>query len=219
MTGGYILSVLYNLEIFTALKIVYGAKSDGFPKKDFDVNENERGIYLPEILKHFLSKYGYLPVNRMSDSVRFFHPNIIAERFFHYGDDNDLPLIVIGRLGEYHVAIANTPAPDPEIFLILQTPEQVQIMPSDDTISEIIKVMLSGILLKNENAVIAQDPAFAVKLLRENNVDLMRITNNPELRREYVLCFTEETRTFTVAEYIDGEVVRFFFIRDELFTR
>lgn len=212
------MSVLYNLDIFTALKITYGNRVDGYPEKDFVKNEQERGIYIPEILKRFLMNYGYMTVNRMSDCVRMLHPNIIAERFFHYGSDNDLPLIVIGRMNEYHVAIANTPDPDPEIFMIKQTPEQVQIMPSDDTISEIMKVMLSGVLLKNDNAIIADDPAFAVKMLRENHVDLMKIANNPELRREYVLCFTEEKRTFTVAEYIDGDVVRFFFIRDEMFA-
>lgn len=212
------MSVLYNLEIFSAMKIAYGSKTDGFPEEDFAINERERGLHLPEILKRFLRDYGYMGLNRLSDSVRLFHPNIMSERFFHYGDGGELPLIIIGRVGEYQVAITRSDNPDPEIFMIKQTPEQVQILPSDDTISEIMKVMLCSVLLKNENAVIADDPRYAVKLLRENGVDLMRISNNPKLRREYSLCFSENTRTFTVAEFIDGEVVRFFFIRDEMFT-
>lgn len=211
------MSVLYNLEIFRALKIAYGSKTDGFPEEDFAINERERGLRLPEILKRFLRDYGYMGLNRLSDSVRLLHPNIMSERFFHYGEDGELPLIIIGRVGEYQVAIVVSDNPDPEIFMIKQTPEEVQILPSDDTVSEIMKVMLCGVLLKNENAVIADDPRYAVKLLKENGVDPTMIANNPKLRREYVLCFSENTRTFTAAEFIDGEVVRFFFIRDEMF--
>lgn len=212
------MSVLYNLEIFSALKIAYGSKTDGFPEEDFVINERERGLNIPVILKRFLRDYGYMGLNRLSDSVRLLHPNIMSERFFHYGDGGELPLLIIGRVGEYQVAIARSDNPDPEIFMIKQTPEEVQILPSDDTVTEIIKVMLCGVLLKNENAVIADSPAFAVKMLRENGVDPTKIVNNPKLRREYVLCFSENARTFTVAEFIDGEVVRFFFIRDEKFT-
>lgn len=209
--------VLYDLEIFPALRIAFGDSSDGFSEEDFAINERERGLYVPEILKRFLERYGYMPLNRLSDSVKFLHPNIMSERFFHYGEDGELPLTIVGRVGEFQVAIADKKSVDPEIFLIKQTPEEVQILPSDDTITEIMKVMLCGVLLRNEHARIVDSPRLAVKLLRENGVDLDRITNNPRLRREYVLCFSDETRTFTVAEFVEGEVVRFFFASDESF--
>lgn len=209
--------VLYDLEIFPALRIAFGDRSDGFSEEDFAINERERGLYVPEILKRFLERYGYMPLNRLSDSVKFLHPNIMSERFFHYGEDGELPLTIVGRVGEFQVAIADKKSADPEIFLIKQTPEEVQILPSDDTITEIMKVMLCGVLLRNEHARIVDSPRLAVKLLRENGVDLDRITNNPRLRREYVLCFSDETRTFTVAEFVEGEVVRFFFVSDESF--
>lgn len=211
------MSVLYDLEIFPALRIAFGDSSDGFSEEDFAINERERGLYVPEILKRFLERYGYMPLNRLSDSVKFLHPNIMSERFFHYGEDGELPLTIVGRVGEFQVAIADKKSVDPEIFLIKQTPEEVQILPSDDTITEIMKVMLCGVLLRNEHARIVDSPRLAVKLLRENGVDLDRITNNPKLRREYVLCFSDETRTFTVAEFVEGEVVRFFFVSDESF--
>ncbi len=212
------MSVLYNLEIFSALKIAFGDKADGFSEEDFEINERERGLYIPGILRRFLERYGYMPLNRLSDSVKFLHPNLMTERFFHYGEDGELPLTIVGRVGEFQVAIADKRSPDPEIYLIKQTPEEVQILPSDDTISEIMKVMLCGVLLKNEHARIVDSPRLAVKLLKENGVDFERISNKPELRREYTLCFSEETRTFTVAEFVDGEVIRFFFIRDENFV-
>ncbi|MGN0679765.1 MAG: hypothetical protein ACI4JS_08900 [Oscillospiraceae bacterium] len=211
------MSVLYNIEIFSALKIAYNGKTDGFPEEDFEKNERERGLHVPEMLKYFLKKYGYMSLNRISDSVRFLHPNIMSERNFNYGKNGRTPLTIVGRVGEYHVSVADKNARDPEVILIKQTPESVEVLPSDDTVSELIKVMLCSVLLKYENTIIADTPQLAVQLLHENGVDYERITNNPCLRREYSLCFTEETRTFTIAEYIDGEVKRFFFVRDEQF--
>ncbi len=211
--------VIYNMEIFSALKLAYNGKTDGFPEEDFDKNEQERGLHVPEMLKYFLKKYGYMSLNRTSDSVRFLHPNIMSERRFNYGKNGSTPLTLIGRVGEYHVAISDKQSRDPMVLLIKQTPESVEVLPSDDTVSELIKVMLCNILLKYDSTIIADTPELAVKLLHKNNVDYERITNNPYLRREYSLCFTEETRTFTIAEYIDGEVDRFFFVSSEKFVK
>lgn len=211
------MAVLYNIDPFSALEIIYQGKTDGFPNEDFERNERERGIVVPQILKNFLKSYGYMTVNRLYDSVRILHPNLMSQRVFHYGDNGKLPLMIVGRVGEFHVAIAEKAEYDPEIFLLKTTPEQTQILPSDDTISEIFKVMTSGVLLKTENAVIVDDPEVAVRMLRENGIDLECIEYNRLLRREYSLCFAEKQRTFVVAEFVEGELSRFFFARSEVF--
>lgn len=212
------MAVLYNVEPFKAMKILYQGETDGFPEEDFTRNEKERGIVLPRMLKRFLADYGYMTVNRLSDSVRILHPNIMTKRVFEYGGGRKLPLLIIGRVGEFQVAISDENADDPVIFLLKQTHEQTQILPSDDTISEIFKVMVCGVLLKSKDAVIADDPQLAVKLLKENGVDLLQIRFDPRLRREYSLCFSEEMRTFTAGEFIEGELSRFFFVRSENFV-
>lgn len=212
------MAVLYNVEPFRAMKILYQGATDGFPEEDFARNEKNRGIVLPQMLKRFLADYGYMAVNRLSSSVRMLHPNIMTQRVFRYGDDRELPLLIIGRVGGFQVAISDERAADPEIFLIRQTHEQIQILPSDDTISELFRVMVCGVLLKCDGAVIANDPQLAVRLLKENNVDLLKITFDPKLRREYSLCFSEEMRTFTAAEFVEGELARFFFVRSEKFV-
>ncbi len=211
------MAVLYDVQPPKALKILYQGATDGFPEEDFGRNEKERGIALPQMLRRFLTDYGYMTVNRLSSSVRIFHPNIMTRRVFRYGDRN-IPLLIIGRVGGFQVAISNENAADPEIFLLKQTPEQTQVLTSDDTISEILKVMVCGVLLKCEGAVIADDPQQAVNLLKENDVDLLKIKYDPRLRREYSLCFSEELRTFTAAEFIKGELARFFFVRSEKFV-
>lgn len=211
------MAVLYNIDPFSALEIIYQGKTDGFSDEDFERNERERGIVVPQILKNFLKSYGYMTVNRLSDSVRILHPNIMSQRVFRYGEGGELPLMMVGRVGEFQVAIAERAEYDPEIFLLKTAPEQTQILPSDDTISEIFKVMTSGVLLKTENAVIVDDPEIAVRLLRENGIDLERIEYNRLLRREYSLCFSEKLRTFVVAEFVEGDLARFFFARSESF--
>lgn len=210
--------VQYNMNPFTALKIIYGDTTDGFAKNEFELNEKERGIVLPFLLKDFLLRYAYLPINRLSDSVRFFHPNLMTIMNFSAENIGNLSLLSVGRVGEYQVAVKNEAAENPRIYLVrLGTQNEMQVLPSDDTVSEILKVMLCGVLLKNDNAIIADDPQLAVRLMRENGVDFYRITNDPDLRREYSVCFSEETRTFTVGEFIDGKVTRFFFVSSEEF--
>lgn len=211
------MAVLYNIDPFSALDIIYQGKTDGFSAEDFERNKQDRSISVPQILKDFLKSYGYMTVNRLSDSVQILHPNIMTKRFFQYGDGGKLPLLIVGRVGEFQVAIADNAEYDPEIFLLKQTPEQTQILPSDDTVSEIFKVMTSGVLLKTENAVIVDDPGIAVRMLRENGFDLERIEYNRLLRREYSLCFSEKMRTFAVAEFVEGDLARFFFARSENF--
>lgn len=211
------MATLYNMDPFAALKIIYQGATDGFAAEDFVVNERERGITLPTVLKRFLLDYGYMTVNRISDSVRWLHPNIMSERVFRYGSNDELPLMLIGRLQDYQVAISDTSADDPTIFLLKTAPEETQILPSDDTLIEIFKVQTCSVLMNYEDSITADEPELAARLLRENMVNLDLIANNPKLRREYSLNFSEEMRTFVVAEYIEGELSRFFFIRNEQF--
>lgn len=211
------MSVLYNIDPFTALNIVYHGETDGFSDEDFRRNEEERGLFVPQILKNFLKQYGYLSVNRLSDSVRILHPNLMSERVFTYGDGRQLFLLIVGRVGEFQVAISNHADYDPEIFLLKVTPEETQILPSDDTISEIFKVMACGVLIKTDGARIVDDPEEAVKMLRANGIDLELIDFNPELRREYSICYSEERRTFVAAEFVEGSLARFFYACSEDF--
>lgn len=211
------MSVLYNIDPFTALNIVYHGETDGFSDEDFERNEQERGLFVPQILKNFLKQYGYASVNRLSDSVRILHPNLMSERVFTYGDGRQLYLLIVGRVGEFQVAIANHAEYDPEIFLLKVTPEETQILPSDDTISEIFKVMICGVLIKTKGARIVDEPEDAVRLLRDNGVDLERIEHNPVLRREYSICYSEELRSFVAAEFVEGSLARFFYASSEDF--
>lgn len=213
------MAVLHNLDPFEALNIFYAGKQDGFPEEDFEANIKTRDIILPPILRRFLREYGYMTVNRQSDYPRFIHPNIMTKRVFRYGDDKEMPLLIIGRVGEFEITIVDEQKiDDPAVFLMKSTPAGTQLMPSDDTLSELFKVMLCGLILKSSGAVIADEPEQAVRLLRENGFDIEKIENNEELHREYSIGFSEELRTFLAAEFSEGELVRFFFLRNESFV-
>ncbi|MDE6727504.1 MAG: hypothetical protein K2J80_06145, partial [Oscillospiraceae bacterium] len=131
--------------------------------------------------------------------------------------DKELSLLIIGRVGEFEITVADEQSDDPTVFLMKNTPDQAQLMPSDDTLSELFKVMLCGVMLKTSGAVIADEPELAVRLLRENHFDPEQIVNAPALHREYSIGFCEETRTFMAAEFTEGELARFFFLRNENF--
>ena len=212
------MAVLHNLDPFDALSIFYNGETDGFPEEDFSANVEARDIVLPEILHKFLHRYGYMTVNRQSDAPRFIHPNIMTKRVFRYGEDRELPLLIIGRVSEYEITIADEPSDDPMVFLMKNTPTQAQLMPSDDMLSELLKVMLVGVIVKSSGSIIADEPELAVRLLRENGFDPEKIENDPSLNREYSIGFSEETRTFMAAEFSEGELARFFFLRNENFV-
>ncbi|MDE6732539.1 MAG: hypothetical protein K2J77_06655 [Oscillospiraceae bacterium] len=213
------MAVLHNLDPFDAVRIFYGGKTDGFSEEDFEANIKTRDIILPAILRRFLREYGYMTVNRQSDAPRFIHPNIMTKRVFRYGEDKEMPLLIIGRVGEFEITIVDEQKiDDPAVFLMKTTPTGTQLMPSDDTLSELIKVMFCMLVLKSGGAVIADEPELAVRLLRENGFDPELIENNEELHREYSIGFAEELRTFMVAEFSEGELARFFFLRNESFV-
>lgn len=213
------MAVLHNLDSFDALKIFYQGETDGFPEEDFSENDKKRGIVLPTVLYKFLSEYGYLTVNRQSDAPRFIHPNIMTKRVFRYGEGKELPLLIVGRVGDFEITVADEQSDDPTVFLMKNTPEQAQLLPSDDTLSELFKVMLCGLMVKMRGAVIADEPELAVRLLRESGFDIEAVTNNPALHREYSFCFSEEMRTLMAAEFTEGELARFFFLRSERFLK
>lgn len=208
------MAVLYNMDVFSVLKILYRGKTDGFSEEDFMVNEKQRGIVIPPILKKFLSSYGYMTVNRFSDSVRFVHPNIMSRRSFIYGSDNPLQLVVAGRVGEYEACIAEGDV-DPQLYLFKLSPDDIQILPSEDRLSEIFKVMTVGLMFRTDGTIIAEDPGIAVKKMKENGFDLDKVMHKPNFHHEYSICFSEERRTFMAVEFADGEYERFIFLGSE----
>ena len=213
------MAVLHNLDPFDALKIFYQGETDGFPEEDFEENFKTRGITLPGILKRFLLEYGFMTVNRQSDAPRFIHPNIMTKRIFRYGEGKELPLLIIGRVDDFEITVVDENKDDPTVLLMKNTPTQAQVLPSDDTLSELFKVMFCALMMKSNGSLVADEPELAARLLRENGFDLDAITNNPTLHREYSLCFSEEVRTFTAAEFKDGELAKFFFLRSERFLK
>lgn len=212
------MSVLHNLDPFEALKIYCQGETDGFPEEDFSANVKTRGIVLPAVLHKFLREYGYMPLNRQSDAPRFIHPNIMTKRVFRYGEGKQLPLLIIGRMADFEITVLDEMSEDPAVMLMKTTRDGAQLLPSDDKLSELFKVMMCGLMIK-EGAVVADEPELAVKLLRENGFDIDKITNDPVLHREYSLSFSEETRTFMAAEFNEGELARFFFLRSESFLK
>ncbi len=210
------MAVLHNLDPFEALKIYCRGETDGFPEEDFAVNLKTRGIVLPAILHRFLREYGFMPVNRQSNAPRFIHPNIMTKRIFRYGEGKQLPLLIIGRVGDFEITVLDEKSDDPTVLLMKTTKDGAQLIPSDDKLSELFKVMLCGMMIK-EGAIAADEPELAVKLLRENGFDIDEIQNDPSLHREYSLSFSEGTRTLMVAEFSEGELAGFFFLRSESF--
>ena len=120
----------------------------------------------------------------------------------------------MGRVGEFEIAIADGMV-DPTICLLRISPEQIQILPSDDTLTEIFKVMTTGLILRTDGTIIAEEPQVAVDMMKENGFDLNRINHNPRLRREYSISFSDVTRTFMTVEFSDGEFERFIFLGNE----
>lgn len=213
------MAVLHNLDPFDAMKIYYQGEADGFPEDDFAENLKTRGIILPTILHRFLREYGFMTVNRQSDAPRFIHPNIMTKRIFRYGEGKELPLLIIGRVDEFEITVIDEVSDDPTVLLMKNTPTQAQVLPSDDTLSELFKVMFCALMMKTTGAIVADEPELAARLLRENGFDLEAITNDPKLHREYSICFSEEVRTFTAAEFSEGELAKFFFLRSERFLK
>lgn len=210
------MAVLYNLEPFEAMKILCGGKTDGIPEADFEKNKLERGIEVPQNIRIFLEKYAYMAVNRQ-EFIKLIHPNLMTPHTFTDIDGTKLPLVCIGRTGEFKAAVCEGNVPDPAVFLIKAAGGPVEITLSNTTVFELIKSNLFSVFLKMRGSVIADKPEQAVRLLIENDVSPTEIDKAAERSGKYVFCFNEEKQTFVVADYSGGELSRFIFAHDDNF--
>ncbi len=210
------MAVLYNLEPFDVTKILCGGKTDGIPEADFERNKTERGIEVPQNIRIFLEKYAYMAVNRQ-EFIKLIHPNLMTPYTFTDIDGTKLPLVCIGRTGEFKAAVCEGNVPDPAVFLIKTAGRPVEITLSNTTVFELIKSNLFSVFLKMRGSVIADKPEQAVRLLIENDVSPAEIDKAAERSGKYVFCFNEEKQTFVVADYSSGELSRFIFTHDENF--
>lgn len=210
------MAVLYNMEPFEVLKILYGSRTDGIPEEDFERNKLERGIDVPQNIKRFLENYAYFSVNQQS-YIKLIHPNIMTPYIFTDFDGTKLPLICVGRTGEFKAAVCEGNVPDPAVFLIKAAGGPVEITLSNTTIFELIKGNLFSVFAKMRQAVIAEEPKQAVRLLHEFDVDLDEIEKSAERSGKFLFSFNEEKRAFVVADFSSGELSRFLFVTDENF--
>lgn len=210
------MAVLYNMEPFEVLKILYGSRTDGIPEEDFERNKRERGIDVPQNIKRFLENYAYFSVNRQG-YIKLIHPNIMSPYIFTDFDGTKLPLISVGRTGEFKAAVCEGNVPDPAVFLIKTAGGPVEITLSNTTIFELIKGNLFSVFAKMRRTVAAEEPKQAVRLLREFNVDLDEIEKSAERSGKFLFNFNEEKQTFVIADFSTGELSRFLFISDESF--
>lgn len=210
------MAVLYNMEPFEVLKILYGSRTDGIPEEDFERNKRERGIDVPQNIKRFLENYAYLSVNQQS-YIKLIHPNIMTPYIFTDFDGTKLPLVCIGRTGEFKAAVCEGNVPDPAVFLIKTAGGPVEITLSNTTVFELIKGNLFSVFAKMRRAVVAEEPKQAVRLLHEFDVDLDEIEKSAERSGKFLFSFNEEKQTFVVADFSSGELSRFLFVTDENF--
>ena len=210
------MAVLYNMEPFEVLKILYGNRTDGIPEEDFERNKSERGIDVPQNIKRFLENYAYLYVNQQS-YIKLIHPNIMTPYIFTDFDGTKLALVCVGRTGEFKAAVCEGNVSDPAVFLIKAAGGPVEITLSNTTIFELIKGNLFSVFAKMRGAIIADEPQQAVMLLRKFDVDLDEIEKSAERSGKFLFCFNEEKQTFAAADLSSGELSRFLFITDENF--
>ena len=210
------MAVLYNMEPFEVLKILYGNRTDGIPEEDFERNKSERGIDVPQNIKRFLENYAYLSVNQQS-YIKLIHPNIMTPYIFTDFDGTKLALVCVGRTGEFKAAVCEGNVSDPAVFLIKAAGGPVEITLSNTTIFELIKGNLFSVFAKMRGAIIADEPQQAVMLLRKFDVDLDEIEKSAERSGKFLFCFNEEKQTCAGADLSSGELSRFLFITDENF--
>ena len=210
------MAVLYNLEPFEVLKILDGSRTDDIPEEDFERNKLERGIDVPQNIKRFLENYAYLSVNQQS-YIKLIHPNIMTPYIFTDFDGTKLPLVCIGRTGEFKAAVCEGNVPDPAVFLIKTAGGPVEITLSNTSVFELIKGNLFSVFAKMRRAVVAEEPKQAVRLLHEFDVDLDEIEKSAERSGKFLFSFNEEKQTFVVADFSSGELSRFLFVTDENF--
>ena len=210
------MSVIYDMEPSEVLRVIYGNNTDGISQAEFDKNKIDRGIEVPNSIRLYLEKYAYKPVNHQGD-ITLFHPNIMTSHTYRDNDGTELPIVAVGRMSDYRIAVCEGNIEDPAVFLIKSMQGSVEITLSKTTVFELIKNNIFSVLLKSRSAVSVDDPNQAVKMLRRYGVNFDEIENALSHTNKYMFNFNMEERTFILADLSEGKLSRFVFVGDENF--
>ena len=96
------MSFLTDIGPLEAMRIFYQGEEYGVWKGDIIKNEKQRGLILPPMLKEFLIKYGYLPVNR--GILSCYSPDYM-ELFTVETEDEDGDICIIGNMAGIPAAV------------------------------------------------------------------------------------------------------------------
>ena len=141
------MAILCDVAPLAAMELLYHGETNGVWQGDFIKNEQKRALILPELLREFLHRYGYLPVNRGDGHL--YHPDEIVP-FTLNTADGALHLWAIGWcLTDKAVAIkAGWQVEDPFVYLGQTGEDGVTDWNSTNTrLSDVLKLLFCFNLL------------------------------------------------------------------------
>ena len=191
------MTVQYDIEALQALKILYGDTTCGYPEEDFRRNEQERGIYLPDMLCRFLMDYGDFVINYGEGHMQ--HPDEV-ESFTLEMENGQQTFLHIGWcLGDKQVAIAADDFQDDPFVCRgeMGLHDTMMWTPSQFRLSGILKLIFCFNLLDILEGELIQDPD-SVEFLCEQ----FGVTMNPEMERPQSLrtsiCWDADHEVFLI---------------------
>lgn len=218
------MAIMYNLDPITALDIFYDGEHHGVYRGDFIKNEKKHGLVLPQLLREFLERYGYLSVNEGGVSAyKLFHPDGMAQFSLHGENGEDIKLLVCGALivpkkGAESELESN---PETELFYIGVRPDTPDLQmamgqnsddgmdwwPTGRTLEGLLRMMFVSVIFKSCDSYVFEEKSEIAAVLKHHGADVSRMSYSGEWASVH---FNDESGEFLVTEFdeTNGEMIR-----------
>lgn len=152
------MAILCDIMPLAAMELIYAGETNGVWQGDFIKHEKKRALILPELLRNFLLRYGYLPVNRGDGHL--YHPDEITAFTLDTAEGN-LHLWAIGWcLTDKAVAIkADWQTENPFIYLGQVNEDGFTYWSSTNSrLSDVLKLLFCFNLLEPQGGELVTEP-------------------------------------------------------------
>lgn len=208
------MSIQYNLDPLAALELFYGGEHHGIYKNAFVRNEKKNDLTLPPMLREFLEKFGYLPVNTgRENSYRIFHPDNMAQFSLPDGNGGEVHIIDIGELriykrngdGEdvFFIGI-RTDTPDLNIAMAQEKDGHVEWWGTENTLFGLLTDMFLSVIGKCCDSYIFNEDIEIKAVLRHHGADVSYIRTDD---RATAVHFDDRSGEFLVTIYDEQSAI------------
>lgn len=191
------MAILYNLTPLEAMDLFYDGEKHGVWNGDFIKLEKKNGVKVPDMLREFLEKYGYLDMNK--GQIILFHPDDMRDIELNTSDGGKIHILAMGKIDDMYAGI-ELDSEDLNLAVGEVTEGRIMWGPSDITLQGLMTIMFVSLLYKSSDNYVYRGLDID-NVLKTRGAERSKISPSQGSIQHTSLNFDEENGAFITAEF------------------